>query len=182
MPERAAAWLRLATRALLPRPEQANKTVRVRCGTHSTASPARDRRAGQALPAIPPYRRLAKAVRVGILRSSNLSSEAPNGAQQFFTRKRFCNVAVCALLLAPIFVAGGVLARHQNHGNHVELAAALEFAANLKAIAVWHHHVEQNHAWPFVSDGFLNATRITHADRLIAFRLQQPLHQLHLSW
>src|SRR5579871_6824099 len=111
-----------------------------------------------------------------------LSGEAPHRAQQLFARKWFCHVSVGALLLAPILVASRILARHQNHRNHVEFAAALQFAANLETVAVGHHYVQQNHAGPLVRNGFFHTPRIVYANRLIAFRLQQPLHQLHLGW
>src|SRR5215470_5172592 len=129
MQVKVAASLRSATRALLPRPAPANKTVRAHFETRSTAIRERDLPAAQALPTARPYRHRAKAVRVGTLRcSSHLSGEAPYSAQQFVAGKRLRHIPIRALLLAPILVARRILARHQNHGNRVELAAALQFA------------------------------------------------------
>src|SRR5216684_3390114 len=109
-----------------------------------------------------------------------LSCEPPYRAKQVFSCKRLRHVAVRALLLAPILVARRILRGHQNHRNHVELRVALQVAANLKTVAVRHHHVEQDHAGPLVGYGFLGALRVVQPDRPIAFLLQQTLHQLDL--
>src|SRR5215470_2380733 len=100
------------------------------------------------------------------------SGKAPHSAQQLFTRKWFCDISIRSLLFTPILVTRRILARYQNHRNCVELTAALQFAANLKPVAIWHHHVQQNNARPFVGDRFLDALRIVHAHRLVTFRLQ----------
>src|SRR5215467_3939771 len=131
MRARAAASSCSATPALLPHPAPASKTVRGRFETRSTAIRARDLPEALMLPVAQPYRRRAKAVRVGILRCSlHLSSEAPHSAQQFFARKRLCDVSVCALLLAPILVTRRIFARHQNHWNRIEFATAFQFTTN----------------------------------------------------
>src|SRR5216684_153167 len=110
-----------------------------------------------------------------------LSCEPPHRAKQVFPREGFRHVSVRALLLAPILVTRRILRSHQDHRNHVELRVPLQVAANLKTVAVRHHHVEQDHAWPLVGYGFLGALRVVQPDRPIAFLFQQALHQLDLS-
>src|SRR5262249_4204414 len=51
--------------------------------------------------------------------------ETPNGAKQFVLRKGFGHVGICALLLAPIFVAAGILGSDEDYWDALELLAAL---------------------------------------------------------
>src|SRR5215467_15332315 len=104
----------------------------------------------------------------------------PDGAKQFVLGKRLRHVRVGPLLFAPVLVAARILGGDQDHRDALKLRTAFEFAAHLKSVALRHHHVEQDHARPQAADGFLYATRIVQAYRLIAFVLKEALHQLHL--
>src|SRR5260370_36293329 len=111
-----------------------------------------------------------------------LSCKTPHCAKQVFPGKGLRNVSICALLLAPIPIAHGILGGHHNHRNHVELGASLQVPANLKSISNRHHHIQQDHAGPLVRNSFLNPLRVVHPDGPIAFLLQQALHQLYFGW
>src|ERR1700694_3423405 len=75
--------------------------------------------------------------------AQKLLCEPPHGAQQIFPCEWLRHVSVCALLLAPILIARGVLRSHKDHRNHVERGVPLQVAANLKSVAGRHHHIEQ---------------------------------------
>src|SRR5713226_4048841 len=113
--------------------------------------------------------------------AQKLSCEPPYRAKQVFSCEGLGHISVRALLLTPIPVARRIFRGHQDHRNHVELSVPLEVAANLKAVPVWHHHVEQNHAGPLACNRFLDAPGVVQPDRPIAFFFQQALHQLDLS-
>src|SRR5713226_5153251 len=108
------------------------------------------------------------------------SCKPAHGAKQFLARKRLGHVTVRALLRSPVTIALGVFRRHENYGDGVELRAALQFAANLKAVAFRHHHVEQDYAGAFRGDGLLDTLGIVEANGRVAFRFEEPLNQLHL--
>src|SRR5690242_1915053 len=88
--------------------------------------------------------------------SVKLSCEPSHCSKQLLARKRVGDVAIGTLLLTPIFIAGGVLRGHQNHWDSIELRVAFEFASHLKAVALRHDHVEQNHGGSLGSNGFLD--------------------------
>src|SRR5260370_27529295 len=109
---------------------------------------------------------------------SKLSCKPPDRAKQVFPREGLRNVSVRTLLLAPIFVAHGILGGHHNHWNHVELSVSLEVPANLKSVSNWHHHIQQDHAGPFDGNSFLDSLRVVQPDGPVAFFFQQASHQL----
>src|SRR6266404_6225349 len=112
--------------------------------------------------------------------ASGVKCKPAHRAQQLLARKRLGDVTIGALLLAPVAVAGGVLRSHQDHWDGIELRAALKLAANLKTVAVRHHHVQQDHAGALCRNGFLDAPRIVETDGRVAFRFENGLNQLHL--
>jgi len=57
----------------------------------------------------------------------------------------------------------------RNQQESVELGVALQNRGNMKSVAVGHHYVQQDHAGPFVRDGFLDPPGIVHRDRPVAF-------------
>src|SRR4029077_6204600 len=75
------------------------------------------------------------------IKKSGKSADSP---QKLLTCKRFGNVSVGALLLAPIFIAGGIFRSHQNYRYGLKLRAAFQFAADLEAVAFRHYYVQQN--------------------------------------
>src|SRR5229473_2244924 len=115
------------------------------------------------------------------LAQKQLLCEPPHSAQQIFPCEWLRHVSVCPLLLAPILIARRVLRSHQDHRNHVELGVSLQVAANLKSVAVRHHHIEQDHAGSLVRYDFLDPLGVVQSNRPIAFLLQQALHQPDLS-
>src|SRR5439155_16551822 len=95
------------------------------------------------------------------------SCEPPYRAEQVLSCEGLRHVAICALLLAPELVAGGIFRRHHNHGNRIELRISLQIAAHLKAVSPRHDDVQQNHARPLTGNGFLNALGVMQGDRPI---------------
>src|SRR5437016_4260948 len=109
------------------------------------------------------------------------SCEPQHRAEQVLSCEWLGYVAICALLLAPELVAGGIFRRHHNHGNRIELRIPLQIAAHLKAVSPRHDDVQQNHARPLTGYGFLNALGVMQGDRPITLFFQQTLHQLDLG-
>src|SRR6266852_325941 len=112
---------------------------------------------------------------------AKLLCETSYGAQQLVAREWLGDIAIGALLLTPIFVAYRILGGDHDYRDGAILRVAFEFPANLKAIALRHDHVQQNQARALGGNGFLDAPRIVDPDGLVAFGLQQPLHELHLG-
>src|SRR5262245_41373996 len=106
--------------------------------------------------------------------------EAANRAQQLFASEWFGDVAIRALLFAPVTLSRRILRRHQTHGYPVELGVVVQFASNLKAVAICHYHVEQNYLLLSARDQLFDALGIVQTDRVVAFGLKQSLHQPHL--
>src|SRR5580704_1318403 len=107
--------------------------------------------------------------------------EAAHSSQKLFPRERLRHISVRALLLAPIAIARRILRRHQNHRNRIEFRIAFQLPANLKPIALRHHHVEQNHARALHGNGLFHPPRVVQAHGPVALGLQQSLDQLHLG-
>src|SRR5277367_6579816 len=106
---------RSANPPLPPLQEQKNKSALSRREKRSTAVQAaalqKTTRSRETLP-----RRVRDAT-APRFRARSASNKPLHRTQQFIRSERFGNVAICALLFAPVAIAGRRLGSHQDHRN-----------------------------------------------------------------